>query len=516
MALRNILRSLLKNHPQSTAHSHNYNDGIPTGLGENTRDNGTSAANLRIDAQINAESVLDEYPMLPPSTPYDVVIRINSLVALKTSGWAIVLGENARNIDTDTPTSDDARGVVVAIVGSYNRGKTFFINQLCDINLPNGSLIYTEGISMTAGKNQAENIIFVDTAGTDTAIPKDKLSDKKATEALLKEIALHLCSYVIIVVNRLRATDQSYIGQVITHCKSSGSRKNIIIVHNLSDVETMQDIKSIVKTEVEDLFEAKVDSLILSTNQSSSKINFFSSTQDGVGVRHFILAKHGSEAAAMWNRQSIDGIMMILQTATPDRRPIDLINEIVSFVNNRLPQIFNDNTSQEVTSDSNSQPKFQVQKHVRKPCIVLSRRKELVDLEQSPEQLVISPQLLYDDAGYFIGITSPNNGQWVPRYSLYDTSEGIYAIVELAGFKKGSAKVEVVEEAIIIKGVRADVKETLSSPMTLQEKIPIGQFLLEIPLKGYKIDPDETTVERDEGLYKIMCPRKKLKSKVFD
>lgn len=212
MALRHILRSLFTNHPRNTVRSHNYNDGIPTGLGENTSDNGTNAANLTIDDQIDAQSVLDEYPTLPPSTPYDIVISIDSLAALKTSGWAIALGETARNIDTDTPTSDDARGVVVAIVESYNRGKTFFINQLCDINLPNGSLIYTEGISMTAGKNQAENIIFVDTAGTDTAIPKDKLSDKKATEALLKEIALHLCSYVIIVVNRLRATDQSYIG----------------------------------------------------------------------------------------------------------------------------------------------------------------------------------------------------------------------------------------------------------------------------------------------------------------
>lgn len=99
---------------------------------------------------------------------------------------------------------------------------------------------------------------------------------------------------------------------MITHCKSSGNPKNIIIVHNLSDVETTKAIDSIIKIEVEDLFEAKIDSFILSTNKAPSKIKFFSSTQDGVGVRHFILAKHGSEAAAMWNRQSIDGIMMIL------------------------------------------------------------------------------------------------------------------------------------------------------------------------------------------------------------
>lgn len=50
---------------------------------------------------------------------------------------------------------------------------------------------------MTAEKNQAGKIIFIDTASTDTAIPKDQLSDKKATEALLKERVLQLCSQFI-------------------------------------------------------------------------------------------------------------------------------------------------------------------------------------------------------------------------------------------------------------------------------------------------------------------------------
>ncbi|CAF5226853.1 unnamed protein product, partial [Rotaria magnacalcarata] len=103
-------------------------------------------------------------------TPYDVTIRINSLVALSTSGWEIVLGNSASEIQSNSSIPKDNRGVIVAVLGSYNRGKSFLLNELCGLNLPSGNLIHTEGISITAGRKQAENIVFIDTAGTDTAI----------------------------------------------------------------------------------------------------------------------------------------------------------------------------------------------------------------------------------------------------------------------------------------------------------------------------------------------------------
>ncbi|CAF0923644.1 unnamed protein product [Didymodactylos carnosus] len=154
-----------------------------------------------------------------PSTPapHDVIIRMNSLTALSTNGWEILLGENTTDVTPTMPTSENNRGVVVAVLGSYNRGKTYLLNQLCNIQLPSGNLIHTEGISIAVPRKCGEGIIFIDTAGTDPAIQKDKLDDKKATEALLREVGLHLCSYIIILVNRLRATDQTYIQQVLMH-----------------------------------------------------------------------------------------------------------------------------------------------------------------------------------------------------------------------------------------------------------------------------------------------------------
>jgi HSP20 family molecular chaperone IbpA/ABC-type cobalamin/Fe3+-siderophores transport system ATPase subunit len=458
----------------------------------------------------------DKYQKLSTSTPYDVVIRINSLAALATSGWEIVLGENTKNVNPQVSTSEESRGVVVSVLGSYNRGKSFLLNELCDIKLPSSNLIHTEGISITAGRNQAQHIIFIDTAGTDTAIPKDQLDDKKATEALLREVALHLCSYIIIVVNRLRATDQSYINQVLTHSKNANCTKNIIIIHNLIDVETKKDIDEVIQKEVIHLFEATLDTVKLKIDQESANVNFYRSTHYDMKLRHFIFAKQGSEAARIWNRRSIDGIMSILQTATDARRKLDVVNEMISFVNTKLPQLFIANHEQDNGSSEKNQQKFQVQQHSRKPFIVLSHRKELDDLNQHPDELKLSPKLLYDDAGYFIGISSMNNGQWQPIYNLYETNDKLDVVIELAGFKKGEAKSQVAEESIIIEGCRVDFKEalTLTSPTIHQEKIPIGKFKLEIPLPC-KIDPDTTELECDEGLFKFQCPKKKATVKFF-
>jgi HSP20 family molecular chaperone IbpA len=182
---------------------------------------------------------------------------------------------------------------------------------------------------------------------------------------------------------------------------------------------------------------------------------------------------------------------------------------MISFVNTKLSQLFINNHKQDNSLNETNQQKYQVEQHVQKPFIVLSHRKEMEDLEKNPAQLILSPKLLYDDAGYFIGISSMTNGQWLPLYSIYETNDELHAIIELAGFKKGTATVQVFEEAIIVEGGRGDFKEALTSPTAHQEKIPTGQFKIEIPLQC-KVDPEKTNLVRDEGLFKITCPKKQV------
>ncbi|CAF1505795.1 unnamed protein product [Didymodactylos carnosus] len=69
-------------------------------------------------------------------TPYDVIIRMNTLTALSTNSWEILLGENTKDVTPTMSRSENNRGVVVAALGSCNRGKSYLLNQLCNIQLP--------------------------------------------------------------------------------------------------------------------------------------------------------------------------------------------------------------------------------------------------------------------------------------------------------------------------------------------------------------------------------------------
>ena len=70
-------------------------------------------------------------------------------------------------------------------------------------------------------------------------------------------------------------------------------------------------------------------------------------------------------------------------------------------------------------------------------------------------------------------------------------------------------KIEVNEEVISINGCRKDFKETFTHAIVHHAKIPVGEFKLEIPL-NCRVESKEATLQRDEGLYKILCPKRKV------
>ncbi|UJR11892.1 hypothetical protein I4U23_016070 [Adineta vaga] len=442
--------------------------------------------------------IWNKYLRASKDTPYDIVIRLNSLLALRTTGWEIALSENAIRFGQTEPTSEGTRGLVVAVLGSYNRGKSFLLNLLCDTKLPSGNLVSTEGISITIPKNTAENIIFIDTAGTDTAIPKNELDDKKATEALLREVALHLSSFIIIVVNRLRATDQTYIRQVLTRVKESKQDKDIIIVHNLMDIETKKDIQDVINRELINLFEAKPETMKI--RSISEPVKFYRSENYGIALRHFILAKIDSPAAEMWNRQTIDAIMIILQGATNSKRNLNVIGETISFVNTKLSQILINENSQD--------NKVQTEQDPNTLNIVLSERVVMEDLKANPTPLKLSLKLAYDEAGYFMGFDSMDTGQWQPLYSVYEYNDEICAIIELGGVKSESTRVTVIAKGICVEGEREDFKLSEQRPTVHHEKIPYGRFKLNIAL-NCEVNQEQAKLERDIGMYKIRCPKRK-------
>ncbi len=442
------------------------------------------------------------------ATPYDAIIGIHSLKDLVKDGWRITVNNTTNMTSTSTSIAAYNSSLTVGMLGSYNRGKSFLLNQLCKTQFPSGRLLPTEGISITASRDTVKNLIFIDTAGTDTPVKQEGLEDKRATEALLREIVLHLCSYIIIVLNRLHLTDQIYIREVLDYCNKLqiSDKPEIIFVHNLLDLENEDDVTEIITTEIYGILGAKLVTITQRLEKQDKNIDTYRSIYNGTNLLHFIMAKNGSPAGKKWNNQSLDGIVAILQADIRRRRDVRVLEETLSYVNNKLPQLFScENDSKADVS------KLQIVKHTRESYIVLSDLKDvpLEERQKHSSSLSVSPRLIYDQRGFLMGIFSEEIGKWEPRYRVYENGDFIKVFVELAGFDDTDVVVNVDKKNIFIEGKRDDFGELQYKKVSDQSEIPIGPFELKVPVQC-EIENLQAKLECKGGLFTITCPKTKM------
>ena len=131
---------------------------------------------------------------------------------------------------------------VFALVGMYDKGKTFILNKLTGLNFKSGKKHTTRGLSMKEVSIDGENLFVLDTAGTSSPIDLSKLQerDKKLTEAYIQEVAFSLSDYFIVVVNDFTAKDQKFLKKLIRYIENYKASKSIIVVHNFKDVGTQE------------------------------------------------------------------------------------------------------------------------------------------------------------------------------------------------------------------------------------------------------------------------------------
>jgi len=154
---------------------------------------------------------------------YDYVIEINQLNQCWRDGFPIkvvVPSEDNKKLTykivnkTDLEQSQASiwNGVVVGVMGLYNRGKTFVMSNISDVNLEQGYTVHTEGLSRKFSKLSDEDIVVLDTAGKWAPITLENyeleeenplsnmLLDSSTVEEFLQSLTLSLSNYLIIVV----------------------------------------------------------------------------------------------------------------------------------------------------------------------------------------------------------------------------------------------------------------------------------------------------------------------------
>ena len=194
---------------------------------------------------------------------YDIVVRIDSFRNLKKKkhgdyGWDILY---SKDFDYSKRTREEL--VRIGVVGNRNRGKSFILSKLTNMNVPSGFSIKTEGISIKYPDTKTKDgngIVIIDSAGFETPLLEsfdfkldsvskldvketmtkmnDLVNDRALIEVFILKYVLDYSNIIIAVVGQLTYSEQ----QLLLRIKRENLKKKIIIVHNLLYLDTKKQV----------------------------------------------------------------------------------------------------------------------------------------------------------------------------------------------------------------------------------------------------------------------------------
>lgn len=220
----------------------------------------------------------EDYHVLEKKS-YSGMINLNGLKSFK-DGWKIYDFSGKNLLISQTHQSKK----IIATVGPYGKGKTFFLSKLCDLPLPHGILYHTKGLSI----NFIDQMILIDSEGYQTPIgiknPQQKdIKMKKLEEEFISRVIMNVSDIFLFVVQHLSCMENEMLLEIkkMIKQKKKDSKTQIFVIHNFSDVWNGNDVETLWKEEIQDIF---IGEFKPETNSNPACF-----TESGNTVRHFCL-----------------------------------------------------------------------------------------------------------------------------------------------------------------------------------------------------------------------------------
>ncbi len=129
---------------------------------------------IQIDQKTNQiKGDILKYEKVDPNNFYDIIVDIKSIKDIN-KGWEIkMIKEGEENYNK----YKNEEILKIGVIGNMNKGKSFLLSKLSKINLPSGTSIRTEGLSVKYPEIengfQNRRIALLDSAGLETPVLKD-------------------------------------------------------------------------------------------------------------------------------------------------------------------------------------------------------------------------------------------------------------------------------------------------------------------------------------------------------
>ena len=241
-------------------------------------------------------------------------------------------------------------GAIVAVVGLYDKGKTFVLNNLSSSNLPSGKKVNTKGLSFKyVDVDKGTKLILLDTAGSYSPVKvvnQQSFIERQATEHFILELVFDIADYFLFVVNDFTSLDQTYLDKLSRslHTSAKKSFREVIVIHNFKEVESQEILDHIWETQVKDIYpEGHVQTtMVAATNPMTGileekQVTWFKSPF----TRHICLVNQDSVLGINQNPWTFSLLRYWLKAVlVPLNREFSVVDNVINFSNKMLSQYF--------------------------------------------------------------------------------------------------------------------------------------------------------------------------------
>ena len=451
------------------------------------------------------------------SEAYDWVVDIQLLSDVSKLGWRVdfssdflqgldassrehlLSGKDWMNDDGNTsadglgrPQPIGWRGAVVAVLGLYDKGKTFVLNSLTESKLPSGKKVATKGLSFKHVEvDGGTRFVLLDSEGSYSPVKVlNELSvvEKEATELFLQELIFEMSDYFLCVVNDFTSLDQRYLDKLTRNLQ--GSKKDfreVIVVHNCKEVIDEETLRHVWETQVTAIYGAGTPQ---STLVAAVDPNTHTLIEKAVGwfktpfSRHVLLANADSDLGEQLNPWGFSLLRYWLKSVfVPVSREFSVVDAVVHYSNQKL------------TSHFKAHPQLALVQTQHDPGICYIR-----SLSDSPEALRLH-QVAVDASG--IMLARPDS--YLPPVDIIRDGDGAYVVyMDLPGMTREQIKLSRQNVVTIVKGTREPdhSEKQIATAVTRQER-KTGDFTMTFRIpEEYQRKWDSATVENG-----VLCIR---------
>ena len=408
--------------------------------------------------------------------------------------------------------------LIIGIVGNSNKGKSFILSKISKINLPNGTNIKTEGLSIKypeLEKYKNRKIVLLDSEGFEAPflIEKNEIIDKNdimlkeqarekmITEYFLQDFILNNSDILIAVVGLLTFQEQKFLNKIKSQISKLKIKKTLFIIHNLMTLTTIEQVENYINNTLLNsaTFELEKTTLISTKISKGEKpVEYFYENDDKIKTIHLIFANEGSEAGKFYNNFALEFIENSFQNVS-GIKPFDIIE--------KLKERFIDLSNILIERNKNY-PLITIKDFLDNDNILKEKKFRLKNKRE-----IRLKRLFIDELGF----SNLKSNGFNPCFNYYIKNNNLILKMEAPGNINIVCDHKLVDKynIIEIRGRKNKDKEPINLKDNIFNGREFGEFSVDIPLM-IDLENIKPNVSKKEGIFIIEFPLKSQINRIFE